>query len=646
MIGKTLRSASSLIKRLSSEAAVRRPPPPPPRPRVDLHSASRFEPARGRAPVALEFRPQAQAPVATRAAVSSLREDFVDRAAEFALGFGASSFASSLSNDELSQAEKNELVRQVLTDENAVHALLGFQRSEPRNVNYDEAQAVATGIQEAWEAGAITEADLATLTENLSEEDAAHVALLLASDPANTQPGGVLEAFGEQAQAAGHEQAAALALTSSEALIEEHYPTDSAQREAFEQLEGYLEENERLGHNLDAGQFRAFYSLAASNAVRLSANGNGFSDSQLQSFVEELGPSLANEVLARSLQVAGDRDAGGAVEVLGRAFEAIAPGADGEDQRRWEVNAATAFTSSNVLIERNLNTPERREEAFTVLTEQLESLRDEAGEAAGEYSLLEYPAVLDGATRLFGEHGPELIDRAVQSSDPARAAELSAFLQDTLYSPTATTEARERVQRVLEGYAEDKLSAAGNDAVQVGQDVGRLLAIVQLSANAAVERAGSAGEAGSPFGDLARGVFASVAGKLAATLVGTVTANPLVGVAVSTATSSVLRNILGEEPDPERLAEQLEDHFREMLDGEGINTNFGEQFRRELNDLYAAVSRDLNDAIDSGNHTPAEREELREQAFELEQLYRSLNDAYEDYEDAEDIGRAIEDRDD
>src|SRR5688572_25846586 len=121
MITQSLKSAAALLKPAAKEVAPRKLPSPPPQPRAELRATNSFEPARGRAPVALEFRPQSQAAaVGLKASLlkkldagpqalgavgqrAALSQDELDVRVSLAISFGASNLASTLNDPELTQ---------------------------------------------------------------------------------------------------------------------------------------------------------------------------------------------------------------------------------------------------------------------------------------------------------------------------------------------------------------------------------------------------------------------------------------------------------------------------------------------------------------------------------------------------------------
>lgn len=131
---------------------------------------------------------------------------------------------------------------------------LNFDTPEFRNVGYDNQQFLSGLIGDAYEAGYISETDLHQIAQELGAEDTEGLILNLASVPGNLANYGsarVVETLGRQAETLGYETAAALAFTSSESLIAEHYSSPQAQREAFDLVRGYIErfdeQHERTG---------------------------------------------------------------------------------------------------------------------------------------------------------------------------------------------------------------------------------------------------------------------------------------------------------------------------------------------------------------------------------------------------------------
>jgi hypothetical protein len=315
------------------------------KPRLDLFRADTFNPARGRAPVQLDGGVRAalsdNGPAVSAAftgttgpgRAASADNQKVNDATNRVLEAGGTALADELRSDNLSTEDKRALIDRIINSGNAGDILSNFDHiEEERNYDYDDATTVATAVADAYRSGVVTDEELHSLAEKLGPERSAELAAQLALDPENTHAGGVVEAFGRQAKDLGYEQAAALAFSSSQELIAANLPSAAEQRAAFDNVKAYLDSQDR--DDLSNEQ-QAFYSIAAGNAVRLSANGNGFDDSQLQDFVEDLGPSLAGEVIARARNTPGDSGLGGAAEKLPAPSRVMTRPASGRSTRRW-----------------------------------------------------------------------------------------------------------------------------------------------------------------------------------------------------------------------------------------------------------------------------------------------------------------------
>jgi hypothetical protein len=290
----------------------------------------------------------------------------------------------------------DHILDQDYADELLNITFLNFDANEVRNVPYDNQRFLAGLIGDAYQAGQISDSDLHQIAEKLGEEGTEALALNLASNANNVRNNygsdSVVEALGKQAESLGYDTAAALAFTSSESLILEHYPTAQSQRDAFAQVRDYIERYdegwERSGFYTDqtgeSATVRSNFTQALLNASRLTANGNGYSQGEFDDLLKEVGPDLVNETIARATNVTADDYFGNALDALGDASQRIAQNSSGDDQKKWQLNADIAYTQSSALIRNNLTTPEARLATFDRLNQQLVDLRDDVEDSRGD----------------------------------------------------------------------------------------------------------------------------------------------------------------------------------------------------------------------------------------------------------------------
>ncbi|MFL5345132.1 MAG: hypothetical protein ACJ8AT_10070 [Hyalangium sp.] len=499
---------------------------------------------------------------------------------------GADRLAHTLQSHDLSPEEKRALINKVATTKDGVHVLTGVENQHPRNRAYDNQKIISSALGDAYRHGALNDDNLRVLHDRLGPDASKDFASSLALDPRNVRPGGVTEAFGRQANAAGDKDSAAIAFSSSNSLIERNLKTPEAQRDAFNRVKSYADANKDAAKESEvAGPRRADFTLALGNLARLSANGNGFSQSQFQDYVAGLGDTLTNESITRSLQVPGDKHVGGPLELFGKVSENLAAKQDDAgDKQDWKVNAALSFTSSKELIHADLNSPQKAQDAFTTLKTELQDNYDDAKIAHKEgYGLLKYPALVQGSANLFEAKGKQILDQAT-GGDPSKAAELKDFLRETVFSPYSDNGAKQRIQGTLHDYIHDNLKAArSGDSGDHGRRVGTLLGTLQIAAQEGVNRAGKDGLSEADrenfIKETARGFVSTVIGVAADS------AGPEAGFASSVATDPLLKKLLP-DTDPQELQQQYENEFRNELQHDGVDTQQGQHKLDLLERIY------------------------------------------------------------
>ena len=536
----------------------------------------------------------------------------------------AESWRSELRSDDLSAEDKRALIDRIINGGNADGLLSNFDHSaEERNYDYDDATTVATAIADAHRSGVITDEELRSLAEDLGPERSAELAAQLALNPENTRAGGVVEAFGRQAEALGHEQAAAIAFSSSQELIERNLPSAADQRAAFEDVRSYLDGQDR--DDLSNEQ-QAFYTIAAGNAVRLTANGNGFpSDSDLQNFVEDLGPSLAGEVIARARNTPGDSEPGGAVEALGLAARDIA----GDDVNgEWALNSAVALTASPELIDAHLQGTAALQ-AFRVLTEAAHGQYDTARDAQEDgYNLLRFPEIAQGAAALFEARADEIINASLRSGDGViDQGHLDRFLQSTAFSPFTPAAVKQQVRDALTDWSEDHVQIGPeDDEGRLSAEVGELFGIVQNAADTAVDRVGDEAQARTEAENEAKGFLASLGSSLIGTALGAY--NPLLGAVGGPLAQRLIEEVLP-AGDIEAARAKAENEFRALLDSQGLDANLGQLLKQMQQEYLLALQDAIANQLQGGNLTEQQREDLQTASLVLGNIQEGLDDGYE-----------------
>ncbi len=532
-------------------------------------------------------------------------------------------------------------------DELLRSTFVNFDTADLRNVGYDNQQLLSGLIGDAYEAGYISDADLRQIAEKLGAEDTEGLILNLASDPSNLTNYGstrVVEALGRQAESLGFDTAAALAFTSSESLIAEHYSSSQAQRDAFDLVRGYIEKfdehNERIGFYTDytgeSATTRSDFTLALLNASRLTANGNGYSQSEFDELLSELGPDLVNEAIARASNITGDDYLNNSLNALGDASRRIAGNQSGDDQEKWQVNAAIAHTQSQSLIRGNLSSPQARMEAFDLLNGQLVDLRDDVQDAAGKYSLMRQPAMLEGMTTLLEGHGTEIFNNKLNTGPDYRGqADLVQFFQSSLFSVNTSDTVRTRLENVIDSYITAALDNPGANSGLVGSDIGELLGTINVASQRAIEAAPSEQRSEiESFGrSLASKTFGALGGKGLSALItglGVTTTGP-VGIVATTIGGAIIGkafdSLFGVNDKPPTRA-QIEEAFVQAMIDSGVEVNLGESSLDALAEVYNQSIAALEREIAQHPVTSERYRELDRQIAQLEQLRSTLDTGY------------------
>lgn len=533
---------------------------------------------------------------------------------------------------QMNQSEKNRLVGDILRSDNAEHLLLHYSSTSNgtgvRNGTYDNQQQVAEAIGDAYRAGEISDADLRNFLERIGPEKANEFILTLNSDPNNTQSNGVIEAAGKQAQSLGYDQAAALAFTSSEALINRNLPDEASQRAAFDQVRSFIDNShfkDDPGAGIEGGGefLRSEFTFAVANAARLTARGTGYSQGDFDNLLKDLGPTMTNEVIARSSSVLGDRAAGRALEVLGRASQRIAAGEDGDDKTQWEVNQYTAFTQSPSLINNNLTTPAERTKAFDVLNHELERSREDVDLALErDFSLLSQPIEANGITQLLEIHGTEILDAKLGESGTnyEGQADVVQFLQSTLYSPITDPALANRIKNVVGDYIDSTFSNAQNGDIRAGERIGALMGLHDVAFQRAYEKA-STPEQRSAMEKLQVEVVKTVLSKASAALLAPT--GP-VGSTVGGFVTGQLLNELFKDRTPS--ASQLGAEFLKLLEEKGIDIDDASNYRDNLNSVIQIIVEGLDKQLRAGNLTQEQVDNVQNALNTLTRIQSNFRD--------------------
>jgi hypothetical protein len=524
---------------------------------------------------------------------------------------------------------------------------LNFDVADLRNVGYDNQKFLAGLMGDAYQSGYISSSDLRQMAEKIGSDDTQALVLNLASNPNNVANSGsdrIVEALGREAQSLGYDTAAALAFTSSESLINEHYTTAQAQRDAFDLVRGYIEDfdesGERAGFYTDytgeSATLRADFTQALLNASRLTANGNGYSQGEFDDLLKDLGPDLVNEAIARAGNIEADDQTNNALDLLGDAASRIAQSSSGDDQSKWQLNADIAYTQSPALINSNLTTAQTRLDTFNRLNQQLVDLRDDVHDAEGRYTLLKQPAILEGLTTLLENNGPEILSNKLNTSpDYQGQADLVQFFQSSIFSTSTSSDVRSRIENLVDSYVSGLLNDPGANSGLVGADIGELLGVINVASARAIEAAPS--EQRSEIESFGRSLASKTIGALGGkglsaliTALGVTTTGP-VGIVTTTVggaiISKALDSLFGVNDKPP-TREQIEEAFVQAMRDAGIDVNLGESSLDALDQVFNQTIAALEADISKYPVTSEHYRLLDRQIAQLEQLRSTLDSGF------------------
>ncbi|HEX8352377.1 MAG TPA: hypothetical protein VF611_05755 [Pyrinomonadaceae bacterium] len=581
-------------------------------------------------------------------AAAQVDEDKVEEVVFRARGFdGGTTLAYALGDPELlNEAERDEVVRRIVgLGQEGADILTRYAFQEPRNVVYDQQQVVARAVADAHRRGAVTDADLGGLLEAGGEDASAQLILTLASDPSNVRNNGLVEALGRQAEALGFREAADIAFSSSETLINEHLRTPADRRRAAEAVGervGSLDEtHERENIYGEHPQARAELSQLLGNAARLSARGDGYTRDEFRGLVEGLGPGLVNEVVARLTKVGGDDGARGALDLLGDVSRDLAAQTTDDEQADWRVNADIAHTQSRALINANFTSDGEAVAAFDRLNARLVELRETAAQGAYHgYTLLQQPAVTEALTTLLEARGGAILDAKLDTvPDAPGQADLVQLFQSTLFSPFTPAPVRDRIGAVLDDYVRSETRGAGNDTGRVGRNVGELFGTLQFAARRGVEDARDEDVSPSGVESFARSFIPRLFGIAAGAGVSALT-SPVGGQLANAVVSAVFTEVFKADPP---TPGELEEAFIEQFERLGYDLNVGEAGVDGLNQVFDVAIRRLNDALDLAT-TQDERNRIQRAINLAEQLNSTSNDGFQNTVDSDQLGRELDRR--
>lgn len=515
-------------------------------------------------------------------------------------------------------AVRNEMIRQVMNSENADQLLTSnFGGNATTNQDYDQTHTVASAIDDAVRAGAVTQADVNKAVEHMEPESAALFIGSLSIEGNNRALGGAVEMFGIAAKNQGYEQAAALAFTSSDSLIDKYYPTAAEQKKAFEQVNSYIEDwdDALAGQDDMNGVARNALEFAVGSAARLTARGNGYGPGELEAELEEMGPRFTQETIARLGEATRfDGRVPGAIDTLSDAAQAVAD-KGGKKADDFAVAAALGYTQTPQLISENLKTPEQRRAALEALNGFLAERRDQFGDAANgdpPYSLLRDPQAIEGINNLLGQD-PTLL-RSLVDGGPQGEATLVQLMESISLNPDVPQELRDQFQGRVDGLLRDVMADATKNPNESGATIGRLLGLIQVAGNRAVEAAGDEDQSQqNAVRDLAKDVTSGIVG-LALSSTGPV--GSIVGGAVM---NQVLDAIFDTPPGP--TSQQIRAAFADQLAKAGIDVSSGEIGFDQLQSV-------LGKTLDALNNVKPLTPELQDQINRLEQLKDSMDSTF------------------
>lgn len=562
-----------------------------------------------------------------RTAAGAVPSDEVKDKAQRNLDFvrDSASFGAALSREQ-DPAVRDEMVRQAMaSDHPEVYLAQPGFGSGSLNQDFDYMKSVASAVDHAFRNGAITQEDVNHAVHEMGEDNAEFFVQSMSIEGNNRALGGAVEAIGVAAQAEGFKRVEALAFTTSEAMIDKHYPTAADQRAAFEQVKAYIEDYDDVVHGDEgeSAELRNAMEFALASAARLSARGNGYTDAELDEELKEVGPRVAQETVSRLGEAARfDDRVPGALDQLGDAAKRLGA-QDNDDADDFRVASAIAYTQSPQLISQNLTSDKDKMAALSTINAFLADRRESWGDAANEgFTLLRDPQALDGLNRLL-ETNPQLIGQLLDNVNQPQVdghdappgsgeATLVQLFETISLDPNVPAAERDRFNASVNRFTETALATATENPNQTGAQIGKLFGVIQVAGNRAVE------EADGPGKDKTRELVQGVVKGAATALVGLALAEtgPIGAAVGKVVIGQVVDAIFGENPGP--TAAQVRAAFTAQLEAAGINVSSGEAGQ----DAITAVFRQTLDALNNAlRDAPAsEKDAIQQQINRLSQL--------------------------
>lgn len=314
----------------------------------------------------------------------------------------------------------------------------------------------------------------------------------------------------------------------------------------------------------------------------------------------------AQRFLSILTQSSEARQPGGVAEVLADALWAR-NGNDGVDR----AVAAMHYSSDPTLMAENLDTPEKRAQAFEALVGFIDSAPYE-NLPDGPTTTRWETGALAAAGRLFTAHSQELVDRYT-SGEPGQfgdTAVLARFLSHTLFNPEARGIVLDRsrdlvpaVQDALANTGETFFDRAGdpqasaNDQNRAMRQFGQLTAAVSGGAAVALTRYDEQILANEASRQQFAGLVGTVVGKLPLGDVAGEVANQISG-----PLAERIYDALHENPDRPDVAVALElrntyesqvDLLSEELENPGLINAFDSAYGAEIDDLQLELNVNL-----------------------------------------------------
>jgi hypothetical protein len=319
---------------------------------------------------------------------------------------------------------------------------------------------------------------------------------------------------------------------------------------------------------------------------------------------------------------------GGAVDLIGRSATALAGRTEGDDQEEWKIDAAVANTASPQLVRERLNEPGAAAEAFKTLTDAADDQYDTAKDADGEYELLRFHELTEGAATLFDAKTSDIVEAATNNRDGLSPDTLQSFAENVAFSPFTKPEVKQQVKETLQAWSKDHLGDGSEaDSYQRALEVGQVLGTFQNGADAAVDRVGDDAEAKAKAENDAKNFFVDVtAGLLGGGA--TVLVNPVAGGAATQVSKHLLGRIFPDQ-DLQQARADAESGLRERLEQDGTSANLGQEITQLRNEQIGRALGRINHILQTdSNLSDKDREDLQNLSLALQNNRNGLEDGY------------------